>query len=719
MIGRSVLQCIVAGSILVSAGAAMAQFSPVRPPAVPLITRSPYVSTWVTNNPPGSGSWPSFWNGNTKALTIMAYVDGKAYLLMGLPKGVPNNATQTKLQITPTRSIYTMQCGGASVTLNFLSPIEANDLRRMSIPLGYIVMTAKSTDGTAHAVSLYADISGEWANGDGGAQINWKPEAIVRSVDGSKTDGTIVAWEVSTNTPRVLTETNEYPNWGTAVFATATASNLSGASGPDTDVRGEFVSSGMLKNSNDTNQPRAINNNWPVFAYCRNLGNVTSMSSAPFTLLLGHVRNPDVSYLGANVPPLWLSYWPNYQAMLAFAYNDSGAAQTRAAAFDARVTKAATRVGGPEYAGVVDVSLRQAMAGTELVGTADKPWLFLKEISSDGNVSTIDVAYPAFSAYLYVDPTLVRLLMDPLFDYAESGHWPQTYAEHDLGSSYPNASGHNDGGGENMPVEESANMLIMADAYMKYNSDSAVSKAYAIPHSSILPQWANYLLTVPSGVTSCNALDPQYQNQTDDFTGSIAHSSNLALKAILAVGAMGQIAGIAGNDSDQTYFSQQAKQLIGQWVKLSQNSTFTHLLLQYREPANQYSPDTTKEPDTAWSLKYNAYPDKLLGLNLVPDGVLTEEASWDIAQEKPYGIQLDYRNSYTKIDWELFTAGATNSAALRHSIIDEVFNYANTTSSSVPLSDWYEPLSGNAKGFQARPVVGGLFAPMLQWPNRP
>jgi len=62
---------------LYGANAALAQFSPVRPPIVPLITRSPYVSTWVTNDPPGSGNWPSFWNGNTKAITIMASVDGQ------------------------------------------------------------------------------------------------------------------------------------------------------------------------------------------------------------------------------------------------------------------------------------------------------------------------------------------------------------------------------------------------------------------------------------------------------------------------------------------------------------------------------------------------------------------------------------------------------------------------------------------------------------------
>jgi hypothetical protein len=706
----------ITGSVLLVANAASAQFSPVRPPLVPLITRNPYVNTWVTTDAPGSGNWSSFWNGSTKAIDIMASVDGKVYLLMGRPISVeqpPYNAVQTNLEVTPTQSIYSMTCGDVKVRMDFLSPIEGSDLRRMSMPLGDVFITAISADGAPHAVKFYADISGEWANGNSASLINWNMETIKRNSDDSSTDGDLAAWEISNQNSSVLTESNEYPNWGTAVFATAASSHVTAQSGSDNVVRTAFIGQQALVNGSDPNQPRAISDHWPVFAYCFDAGNITSTPSDPFTLILGYVRNPAVSYLGQQVPPLWLSYWSTYEKMLAFAYNDSMEEQTRSNNFDRIVTAAATKAGGVHYAGIVDVSLRQAFAGTELVGTADKPWLYLKEISSDGNVSTIDVAYPAFSAYLYTDPNLVKLMLDPLVNYAESGKWPQKFAEHDLGSSYPNGSGHNDGGGENMPVEESANMLIMAAAYLKYNSDQTATAAYAQQHYAIYKQWADYLLTVPAGLTYCNALDPQFQNQTDDFTGPIAHSSNLALKAILAVGAMGQIAKQAGNSADADTYSKQAKTLIKQWVALSQNSKATHLLLQYQEAKNSASPDTTNESDDAWSLKYNAYPDKLLGLKLIPGNVLSEEANFYMSKKLPYGIQLDYRNNYTKIDWELFTAASTNSQALYQEIIDGVYNYVNTTPSAVPLSDWYKPQDGTANGFQARPVVGGLLAPLI------
>ena len=714
-------------------GAACAQtasiFTPIRPPATPLITRSPYVSTWLDADN-ATGNWPRFWAGNVKAITGMASIDGKAYLFLGAPQGVPNTMAQSSLQVTPTQSIYTFQGGGVTLTVDFLSPVEASDQKRLSIPLSDITAQAKSSDGKSHTVSLYFDISGEWAHGDSNAQIVWAPEIVSLAADGSGANGSLMAWEVTPTSPSVLAETADYPDWGTALLATAIQPGLMFQSGQDSIVRGQFVSQGALTGDNDTNY-RAINNRYPVFAYSLNLGSVGTAATAPWTLTLGQVRDPAVSYQGQPVPPLWKSYFGTYQSMLAFELNDYSGAESRANALDTQITAAAVRVGGMHYAALCSLALRQAFAGTELVDPTQispalspalpdsEPWLFLKEISSDGNVSTVDVAYPAFPAFLYTNPELVRLLIAPLVYYPESGKWPLTFAEHDIGASYPNANGHNDGGGENMPVEETANLLIMADAYMRYTPTPGNASSYAHTHYKIFKQWADYLLTVPAGVTTANALDPQFQNQTDDFTGSIAHSINLSLKGIIAVGAMGQIAAYDGNSTDAAYYQAQAKSLIRQWVQMAQSQDASHLLLQYQEPANPYSPDTTGEPQTAWSLKYNAFPDQLLGTNLIPASVQSEEAAFYTTQEEAYGIPLDYRHTYTKTDWELWTAGATNDPALRQDIIDGIYGAFNITPDRVPFSDFYEPATARQVGFQARPVIGGVFAPMFQFTAPP
>lgn len=44
---------------------------------------------------------------------------------------------------------------------------------------------------------------------------------------------------------------------------------------------------------------------------------------------------------------------------------------------------------GQNYATITSLSVRQAYGGLQLTGTKDNPLVFLKEISSDGNVNTV------------------------------------------------------------------------------------------------------------------------------------------------------------------------------------------------------------------------------------------------------------------------------------------------------------------------------------------
>ena len=710
---RTAFLSFTAMTALAAGHAASAQtFTPLKPPSVPLITRTPYVNTWLENSSAIlPGTWPTYWDGKVKAITGIANIDGRSYLFLGSPATANlTNMTQTALETTSTQSKFTFNAGGVTLNVNFLSPVEARDLKRLSIPLSDIITTAQSSDGASHKVTVYYDISGEWAHGDDSQLINWAPEKIGLNFDGSSTPGSLFAWTVKPTNPAVFNQVNNYPSWGTVLFATKTTNKLTTESGGADAVRAQFVANGHLDNSNDTDQPRPINDNFAVFAFSNAFGNVGTTATQPFTLLLGHVRDPAINFLEKRQHSLWKQYWPAYENMLAFAYNDAPAAVSRANGMDTFISNTAAGFGGPHYAAITSLALRQAFAGTELTGTKSDPNLFLEEISSSDNVSTVDVIYPSIPVFLYTNPELVRYILAPVIYYSESGLWPALYAPHDLGSTYPNASGHNDGGGENMPVEETANMLIMADAYMQHVAP-AEAATYAKAHYKLFHQWATYLTTTPAGVPYPNALDPQFQNQTDDFTGSIAHSVNLALKGIEAVGAAGQIAAFAGNSKDASSFTQQSKSMIATWSRLAQNSTSTHLLLQYKEAANAYSPDTTSEPDTYWSLKYNSYPDQLLGLHLIPSSILTEEASFYKTQETPTGTVLDPRHNYTKADWELWTAAGSTYHFFIEKVIDEFYTYANTTNAAAPFPDWYN-LDTTSNGFRARPVVGGMFAPL-------
>jgi hypothetical protein len=46
-------------------------------------------------------------------------------------------------------------------------------------------------------------------------------------------------------------------------------------------------------------------------------------------------------------------------------------------------------------------------------------------------------------------------------------------------------------------------------------------------------------------------------------------------------------------------------------------------------------------------------------------------------------------------------------------IVAPSYQFANDSASRVPLTDWYDTVTGKQTGFQARSVVGGLFVKML------
>ncbi|MBZ6376201.1 MAG: DUF4965 domain-containing protein [Kocuria palustris] len=177
---------------------------------------------------------------------------------------------------------------------------------------------------------------------------------------------------------------------------------------------------------------------------------------------------------------------------------------------DRRVAQGSIATAGQDYLIVTSLSVRQAFGATQLCGTQDKMYMFLKEISSNGNMNTVDVIFPAYPIFLYTNPELLKLILTPLLENQEAGKYPNDYSIHDLGSSYPNATGHSDGSDEKMPLEECGNMLIMSLAYVQKSGDSD----FLNDHYSLLKQWTSYLVE--------DSLYPANQISTDDFAGPLA-----------------------------------------------------------------------------------------------------------------------------------------------------------------------------------------------------
>jgi hypothetical protein len=466
-------------------------------------------------------------------------------------------------------------------------------------------------------------------------------------------------------------------------------------SGADDDVRGAFASDGQLKNLNDTNY-RAINNAWPVFGYGVNLGAVKA-STISTLFSLGLCQDEAIQFLGADgltvLPSLWKSYFADDLEALAFFHEEYSEYSQVSTTLDDQIREDSIAAAGQDYATLTTLATRQAFAATQLVGTEDKHYLFLKEISSNGNTQTIDVIYPASPIFYYTNPELVRLLLDPHFENQESGHYPNKWAIHDLGTHYPNATGHADGNDEHMPLEECGNNIIMVLAYVQRSGDSD----YVKQHYTILKQWAEYLVE--------DSLYPAEQLSTDDFAGHLVNQTNLALKGIIGIEAMSQLSSLVGETADAQNYTTIAHDYISKWQTLGINNASSppHAILNYGN-------------SSTWGLLYNLYNDKLLNTNLVPQEVYDMQSAFYPTVQEKYGVPLDTRNRYyTKSDWELFCA-AIASDETRDMFISDLAKWVNETPTSKPFTDLYQTNDGGFPPgieFKARPVMGGLFALLL------
>jgi len=333
--------------------------------------------------------------------------------------------------------------------------------------------------------------------------------------------------------------------------------------------------------------------------------------------------------------------------------------------FDSKVVSDSTAAGGSNHVTITTLAARQAFGGTQLAGNSSTMYLFLKEISSDGNVQTVDVIFPFHTILLYTNPELLKMLLDPLFINQESGQYPNKYSMHDLGTHFPNATGHALGNDEMQPVEECGNMLIMTLAYAQRANDNA----YLTAHYKILNQWTQYLIM--------DALIPGTQISTDDFAGALANQTNLALKGIIGISAMAKIANLTGNTADATNYTNIAQDYITQWQSLgiAHDANPPHTTLAYGQ-------------NNTHGLLYNLYADRELGLNLVPQSVYDMQSNFYPTVNEKYGVPLDTRHDYVKNDWQLWAAAitASNTTDL---LIGDIATYINETPTNRAIFDLY------------------------------
>ena len=652
------------------------------PPATPLVACDPYFSIWSTGRTL-TGVDTTHWTGKPHRLTGLVRVDGKTYRLIGTRPAGLQPLKQVSLEITPTRSVFGFEGAGLALELTFLTPLLPYDIDQLSRPVTYLLYKVRSSDGQQHEVSLFLSVSGAIAVDAASQEV----EAGLASSD------LVTALKVGAVDQHVLRRSGDdlRIDWGYFYLATGSTAPATFSLGAPTVLAPAFVAGELADRPlRDIAERKAGTLDAAVVL------DAGSVGAEPVTrsVVMAYDDLYSIEYMMSPLRPYWRRHGLDAMGLLEESVRDQDSLIKQCVAFDEELMADLEKAGGPEYAQLAALAYRQCFAAGKFVADANgQPIQFCKENHSNGCIGTSDVFYPMAPQFLLFGPSLAKSFVVPFMEYAASDRWKFPFAPHDLGT-YPKANGQVYGGGEQseknqMPVEESGNMLILMAAIAKLDGNADFAGLYW-PQ---LLQWAEYLKQ--------EGFDPDNQLCTDDFAGHLAHNVNLSAKAICGLGAFSELCKMRGEEDLAQEYRALAEDYAGRWIATADDGD--HFRLAFDKPGT-------------WSQKYNLVWDRVLGMNIFPDEVLRKEMDYYRKNQNRYGLPLDNRQSYTKLDWILWTATLTQDADDFSALVRPVYRFLMETPDRVPMTDWYQTHSGSRVGFTARPVVGGVFMQLLHDP---
>jgi hypothetical protein len=653
----------------------------LRPPAVPLVACDPYFSIWSPADKLTDQD-TVHWTGKPHRLTSLIRIDGQAFRILGTqPESLPA-LRQQRLLVEPTRTVVEFAGGGVALRLTFATAALPDDIDLLARPVTYLTYEARSTDGQVHDVAVYFDANAELTVNVPSQEVVWAHEPV----------SGLEVLKVGSLEQAVLAKRGDdiRIDWGYLYLAAPRDSEPAWAIAAAKSVREDFVTTGALRVGDEKLPAASDAASAAVGALVLPLGSVSQQPTSRW-LLLAYDDLFSIQYMKQNLRPYWRRNGWEAADLLQAAARDYESLQQRCAAFDEELMRDLVQAGGEKYARICALAYRQCFAAGKFVADEHgQPISFCKENHSNGCIGTSDVFYPMAPQFLLFGPTLAKSFLVPFMNYAASERWKFPFAPHDLGQ-YPHANGQRYGGGERteenqMPVEESGNLLLLMAAVAQMEGNAEFAGLYW-PQ---LERWAQYL--------KAKGFDPENQLCTDDFAGHLAHNVNLSAKAICALGAFGKLCALRGDQSQAAEYQQLAREFAVRWVQEANDGD--HFRLAFDRPGT-------------WSQKYNLVWDRILGLNLFPADVLRKELDYYRKVQNKYGLPLDNRETYTKLDWTLWTATLTQNRDDFDALIDPVYLFLHETPDRSPMTDWYWTADGKKRGFTARPVVGGVFLQML------
>ena len=664
--------CSLAATLLLANSAFAAESSAaLRPPAVPLVACDPYFSVWSPADKLTDAD-TVHWTGRRQRLNGSVTIDGKKFRVLGKEPADAPALTQTSVNVLPTRTIYTFEASGVALTLTFLTPALPNDVDLLSRPVTYVTYDFRATDKAKHKVSFEFDASGELTVNQGSQQV------VGSGLDWKAKSGDLVGVKLGSVDQPILAKKGDdiRIDWGHLYLVAEKAQAESGYSLRDRTSSPQLTQ-GVAGES-------VIG--WLSFK-------AFEVGSKPVSrwFMLAYDDEYSIQYMKKNLRPYWRRNGDDAAALLKKSAAEYESLNKRCGQFDKELMADLVKAGGEKYAKLCALAFRQCFAAGKFVADENgQPISFCKENHSNGCIGTSDVFYPMAPQFLLFGSSVAKSFLVPFMNYAASDRWKFPFAPHDLGT-YPHANGQVYGGGERterdqMPVEESGNLLILMAAVAQMDGNANFAGLYW----KQLEQWAEYL--------KVKGFDPENQLCTDDFAGHLAHNVNLSVKAICGLGSFAKLCEMRGEKAKADEYWKVAREFAQRWVKEADDGE--KFRLAFDKPGS-------------WSQKYNLMWDRILGLNLFPAEVVRKEMDYYKKIQNKYGLPLDNRKDYTKLDWITWTATLTQNRADFEALIDRVFTFLNETPDRSPMTDWYETKNAKKVGFTARPVVGGVFAQLL------
>ena len=363
------------------------------------------------------------WSGSALPFHGLIQVDNTAYRFLGtLPSNVqPLN--QNKVVVQPWRTIYNFSTPTNTLELvvMFSQPTAVED------PYTYITFNVRSLDQNAHNVRIYFDEGPSLGINDKGEKVYWTR---------TDTDVTILTMNAYNQIPFDIRGDGTRNNWGYAHLISGNKSITTGYQAFGDDLRGAFANNQPMP-SDDTRKPRHADDHPPTSAYVLNVGQVSSQTVSSYVVFL-YDDVYSMLYFEDWQIPCWRAELDNNVTALvyeAIGYYESNMADiTDVNQF---VISMLTTAGGDQYATLGSLVTRQINGALSRTWSTqqNRPQLYMKEISSDGDVSTVDVIYPSSPYFLWLHPELLRDVLIPVLAYGNNEttiHYNLAWAPHHL-----------------------------------------------------------------------------------------------------------------------------------------------------------------------------------------------------------------------------------------------------------------------------------------------